>query len=292
MTEEEKKAQEEAAAAAAAAAEQNNNPGGEGGEPAGEGGEGGEGGENKPAEPAEKTPKELVYERVRTSRPDGKYDEDEQEIYRQLTAMLDEAEDGNNKYKGLTDKMMRRYKDDPEEVAILLDYMEGMPLLAAIRKHKGDEGLTIKEGDEGWEEYQAAGEKRKADRERYENMMAEMEANMGATVEAFKKWAEDNKIEEEQQSKVWEAMNADLDKMSRGIFDAGIFDRYYKAENYENDVEGAHEQGKAEGKNEAIDAKREEMKGSGLPGMSGGSAKPEEELSEREKLARKFANFH
>lgn len=284
MTEEEKKAQEEAAARAAEEAAQaggetggeagsqegNNNEGTEGGESKGDGGEGGE------QKPAEKLPREILFERVRTSRPDAKYDEDEEEVYRQLTAMLDEAEEGNGKYKGLTEKMMRRYKDDPEEVAALLDYMEGMPLVAAIRKHKGDEALTLQEGDEGWDEYQKAGEARKADREKYEGLMSEIEGNMGKTVESFDNWAKEHNLDEGQQEDLWKSMSADLDKMSRGIFDSEIFERYLKAANYEKDVEGAKEQGEADGKNAAIEAKKEQMKGSGLPGMASGSAKKEE----------------
>lgn len=283
MTDEEKKAQEAAAAAAAQAG----NAGGEaGGEAGNQGGEGGQEGEK----PADKLPREVLFERVRTSRPDAKYDEDEEEIYRQLTAMLDEAEEGNGKYKGLTEKLMRRYQDDPEEVAALLDYMEGMPLVAAIRKHKGDEALTLQEGDEGWDEFVKVGEARKKDRERYENLMNEIQSNTDATVAAFDKWAEDNKLDDDQRKNIWDTMSKDLDKMSRGIFDDEIFARYYKAENYDADVEGAEKQGEANGKNAAIEAKKEEMKGSGLPGMGSGAAKkPERELTERERKAQSLS---
>lgn len=281
MTDEEKKAQEEAAARAAAEAA----AGGEGGNAGGEGGEGGENGDGGKVTPrdengapaTEPMPRDVFFERIRTGKPDGKYDEDEQEYYRSALAMLDSAEEGDKKYKGMTEKMMRRYQEDPEEVAILLDYMEGMPLLAAIRKHKGDEALTIKEGDEGWEEYQRVGEERKADRQRYEQMMTELETNMPATVEEFNTWAEKNQLDDEQKGKIWETMQSDLDNMSRGKFTKEIFDRYFKALNYQNDVEGAHEQGKAEGKNAAIEAEQKRMGGSGLPGTPAGSVQEKEE---------------
>ena len=178
--------------------------------------------------------------------------------------------------------MMRRYQEDPEEVAILLDYMEGMPLIAAIRKHKGDEALTIKEGDEGWEEYQRVGEERKANRERYEQMMTELETNMPATVDAFTSWAENNQLDDEQKEQIWKTMQDDLDNMSRGKFTKEIFDRYLKALNYQNDVEGAHEQGKAEGKNAAIEAEQKRMGGSGLPGTPAGSVQEKEQPEQPE----------
>lgn len=283
MTDEEKKAQEAAAAAAAEA----ENAGGEAGGEAGNQGEGGEGGEQKPEE---KSPRDIFYERIRTSAPDGKFDEDEQEYYRKAIEMFEALEDSDSKYKGLTDKMMRRYKDDPEEVAILLDYMEGMPLMAAIRKYKGDEAFTMKEGDEGWEEYQAAGEKRKADREKYEQLMGEIKSNTESTVNAFDKWAEGHNLDEAQREEIWKTMNTDLDKMSRGIFDDEIFNRYFKAANYEGDVEGAKAQGEADGKNAAIEAKKEQMKGSGLPGLNNNTGKKEErELTDREKKAQSLS---
>lgn len=278
--EEEKKAQEEAAARAAAEAGSHAGDGGEAGK--GDNNEGGEGGKVTPrdengAPVTEPMPRDVFFERIRAGVPDGKYDEDEQEYYRHAIEMLDKAEDGSKKYNGMTEKMMRRYQEDPEEVAILLDYMEGMPLLAAIRKHKGDEALTIKEGDEGWEEYQKVGEQRKADRERYEQMMSEVETNLPATAELFTTWAEQNQLDDEQKGKLWDVMQEDLSNMSRGKFTKEMFDRYLKAINYQNDVEGAHEQGKAEGKNEAIEAEQGRMAGSGLPGLNAGSVQEKEE---------------
>ena len=143
--EEEKKAQEAAANAAtesgAAAGEGNN---------AGDGGEGDANGgtvtprDENGAPVTEPMPRDVFFERIRTNVPDGKFDEDEQEYFRHALSLLEKAEEGSNKYKGMTEKMMRRYQEDPEEVAALLDYMEGMPLVAAIVKHKGDEVIFDK----------------------------------------------------------------------------------------------------------------------------------------------------
>ena len=77
-------------------------------------------------------------------------------------------------------------------------------------------------------------------------------------------------------------MQADLDNMSRGKFTEEMFERYLKAMNYQSDVEGAHEQGKAEGKNEAIEAEQKRMEGSGLPGMNAGSVQEKEQSEKTE----------
>lgn len=312
MTDEEKKAQEEAAARAAeaeqaggeAGGEAGNQEGGEGGAAGAEGGEaGGEGGEGEKgneggegneggASATEPMPKEVFFERIRTGFPDGNFD-DEQEYYRRAMEMMESAEAGNKKYNDFTDKLMRRYKDDPEEVAILMDYVEGMPLIEAIIKHKGEEALTMKEGDEGWEGYQQAVQSRKADRERYMSLMEEVKGNLASTVQTFNEWADELGLDDDKRAKIWEIANGDLENMSRGKFTREILDRYRTALDHDSDVEGAYEQGKAEGRNETIEATQAQMQGSGLPGMSAGGAeeKEEKEESEENPTAKYLAGF-
>ena len=230
----------------------------------------------------EKTPRELFYERIRTSVPDGKYDEDEEEYFRrggEMLDRLDKAETGSKKYDEMTEKLMRRYQEDPEEVAILLDYMEGTPLIDAIVKHKGEEALTMKEGMEGWDSYQKAVSDRKSDREKYVALMDEIDGNMKASTDGFNAWAEEIGLDDKQKDEVWKMIQGDLDNLSKGKIDKSLLDRYRNALNHDSDVEGAYEQGKAEGKNEQIEAKKKQMQGSGLPNGNGGgaSAKSEEE---------------
>lgn len=290
MTEEEKKAQEAAAAEAAQNAEQTAS-GDNGGEAAAEGNTS-EGAEQEAA-PAEKSPRDIFYERIRTNVPDGKYDDDEMEVYRQAGSLLDKAEEGSKKYDQMIEKLMRRYQDDPEEVSAIMDYIEGTPLIEAIIKNKGEEALTMKEGDEGWEGYQAAVAKRKEDRQKAIDTMEEIQRNAEETVNEFNAWADEHGFNKEQRIAIWDVMNSDLDMMGKGKFTRDIFDRYNNAIHHDEDVEGAHEQGKAEGKNEAIDVKKTKMKGSGLPAVDAGGAAKEEKkpLDPREQFAQRMAGW-
>lgn len=226
----------------------------------------------------EKMPRDVFFERIRTNVPDGKYDDDEQEYFRHAISLLDKAEVGSKKFEQMTEKLMRRYQDDPEEVAILMDYMEGMPLIEAIIKHKGEEALTMKEGDEGYEGYKKAIEVRKADRQKYIDLMNEVDGNMQATVTDFNEWANELNLDDEQRAELWKVMQSDLDNMSRGKFSKDIYNRYRTALNHDNDIDGAYQQGKADAKNEQIEVKHKQMKGSGLPnGNGGGSTRTETE---------------
>lgn len=222
------------------------------------------------------TPKNLFYERIRTNMPEGKYDEDEEEYFRNASSLLDKAEEGAKKYDDLTEKMMRRYQDDPEEVEILLDYMDGMPLIDAIVKHKGEEALTMHEGDEGWDSYQKQLQQRRKDREDAIARMNEIEGNMKGSVSEFESWAKENDLNEEQQQAVWKLLQGDLDNMARGKISREILGRYKNALNYDKDVAGAREQGVSEGKNAAIDVKRRQMQGSGLPSVNSSSVQEQE----------------
>lgn len=304
MTEEEKKAQE---AAAAAAAENSGNEPGEGAanqaegeqnaaEQAAEGAKAGEqeGGEKKGDGAQEKSRKELFFGRIRTGDPDGEYGDDEEKYFQRAMEMLDAAEAGSKKYNDLTGKMMRRYQDDPEEVAILMDYIEGMPLIDAIVKHKGEEGLNPpKEGDEGYDAYQTTVSNRKADRERYMALMDEVSSNIQATADEFNSWADEQNLDDAQRDAVWKLINDDLENISKGKFTKDILNRYRSAMTHDKDVEGAYEQGKADGKNARIEATKEQMKGSGLPGSESANAPKDEprELTEREKMAQRMATW-
>lgn len=286
MTEEEKKAQESAAQEASATAEGQEQQA-EGQDTQGQ----------EEAQAPGKTPRELFYERIRTSVPDGKYDDDEEEYFRhggELLDRLDKAETGSKKYEEITEKLMRRYQDDPEEVAILLDYMEGTPLIDAIVKHKGEEALTMKEGMEGWDSYKKAVADRKSDREKYVSLMDEIDGNMKASQTEFDAWSDEIGLDDKQKDEVWKMIQGDLDNLSRGKISKELLNRYRSAMNHDNDVEGAYEQGKAEGKNEQIEAKKKQMKGSGLPNGNGGGAekvKEEKELSPREQFAMRMQNW-
>lgn len=228
----------------------------------------------------ERAPREVFFERIRTNAPDGNFDADEEEYYRKAMSMLDEAEVGSKKYKGLTEKLTRRYQEDPEEVAILMDYLEGTPLLDAIVKYKGEEALTMKEGDEGWDSYKKAVEDRKTERQHQMELMQEVQGNIDGTVAEFNKWAEENGFDDEQKAKVWELIQSDLENISKGKFTKEILGRYKDALNYKKDVEGAREQGKADGRNEVIEAKRKEMRGSGLPRTESSSVQEPEQKKE------------
>lgn len=286
--EEERQAQEAAAAAAAeqaggeAGGEASSQEGGGAGGEGNNGEEGNQGGHVTPrdqngAPMGEPVPKEVFFERIRAKAPDGKYDEDEQEYYRQALALVDKLEEVDGRFNGLADKMLKRFKSSPEEAAAWLDYIDGKPLVAAIREYMGDEALTMKEGDEGWEAYQQAGaDRNKRMQEQQELIRAQIE-NAQASETAFNEFVKEENLPEDEAKQLSELLISDANNISMGKHDKELLKRYLRFLRYDGDIQGAYEQGKADAQNAAIEAEQAHMQGSGLPGMSAGSAKEQEE---------------
>lgn len=242
---------------------------------------------------SELTPRDVFLKRIRESRPDGKYDEDEQEVFRQAGSFIDELEARGKKGERLEEKLKRRFEEDPDEAQALLDYLDGMPLAAAIRKYKGDDAFTLSEGDEGYEEYKKAGEERASEYKKQRDLIEEIKKNGADSTAAFEEWAAENELDEEQKQAVWDLIQTDLVNLTKGKIGKDILGRYKNALNHDNDVDAAHKQGVIDGKNANIESKHIKMRGSGLPNNQAGNGDDakNKELSQREILAQRIAGF-
>lgn len=267
MTEEEKNLAAQAAEGAQPAPpEEVANNGGDGGEPA----------VAKEPEATQRKPHEVLYERIRTSRPDGKYDGDDEEYARQAIEIMDELESKGKSYDELTQKLMSRFNANPDEAGAFLDFLDGMPLPTAIRKNMGDEALTMKEGDDGWDEYVKTGEKRKKQFEDMRVKMDEIQANAKASEEALKEFAKERNLSDEDVKALSDFVTEMLPDLLMGKISKEMYGRFMNARNYNADIDGAREQGRVDGRNERIDLENKRMKGSGLPNANGGGNANEE----------------
>lgn len=228
---------------------------------------------------AERKPSELLYERIRTSRPDAKYDEDEEEYSRQAMSMLDEYESKAGQFDQMSEKMSARFNKNPDEAEAFLAFLDGASLPSAIRRYMGDEALTMKEGDEGWEEYQKAGKERE-----------EQFASNRAALNQFMQNAKDSDVtmsdfiaeaglDEEGAQNFKDLVVSIANDMSAGKITKDTLMLLKRATDYEKDVEGSREQGRVEGRNEKIEVEKKRMKGSGLPNAhASGNASEEVEV--------------
>lgn len=230
-------------------------------------------------EAVELKPRELLYQRIRTSRPDAKYDEDEEEYSRQAMLMLDDLEGRAGQYDKMSEKMSARFNKNPEEAEAFLAYLDGESLPSAIRRYMGDEALTVKEGDEGWEAYQKAGKERE---ERHASNRAALEQFMQNAKDSDVTMADfitEANLDEDGAQKFKDLIVSVANDMSAGKITKETLQLFKRAMDYDTDVTGAREQGRVDGRNEKIEVEKKRMQGSGLPNAhAGGSASEEVEV--------------
>lgn len=272
---------EEAAAQAAAAAAQE----GTEGAPAGEGGE--------PAAEAatEQKPRDLFYERIRTNIPEGKYDEDEEEYYRNALTAMDAYEKDSKTLKDLTAKLNKRLGADPQEAEVMLDWLDGVDIRTAITRHMGAEALsTPEEGSEEYEAWSKAGEERRKELADMEAKVNEYRTNAEASAADLDALATENGWSDEEKAGVEEYVKGILEKVYSGRLDKDFYNLIQHGRNYEADIEGAREQGRVDGRNEKIEVEKKHLAGSGLPNAkSGGNASEEVDDDPRARKAREMA---
>jgi hypothetical protein len=241
---------------------------------------------------AERKPRELLYERIRTSRPDAKYDEDEEEYSRQAMSMLDELEGKAGQFDQMSEKMSARFNKNPEEAEAFLAYLDGASLPSAIRRHMGDEALIMKEGDEGWEEYQKAGKERE---EQFASNRAALDQYMQNAKDSDVTMADfitEAGLDEEGAQNFKDLVVSIANDMSAGKITKDTLMLLNRAMNYEKDVEGSREQGRVEGRNEKIEVEKKRMKGSGLPNAhASGNASEEVDVKQSNSTADWLGKF-
>jgi hypothetical protein len=269
--------EEAAAQAAAAAAAQE----GTEGAPAGEGGE-------QAAEAAtEPKPRDLFYERIRTNFPEGKYEEDEEEYFRNANSRYDELEKDSKTLKEIIGKFNKFVGDDPQKAEFALDIMDGVDPRVSFARHYGlDKMVPPEEGSEEYEAWNEALEARKKEFADMEAKVKEYRTNAEASAADLDALAKENGWSDEEKAGVEEFVTGLLEKVYSGRLDKDFYNLIQHGRNYEADIEGAREQGRVDGRNEKIEVEKKHLAGSGLPnGGAGGNASEEVDAPKGNKTA-------
>lgn len=232
--------------------------------------------ETAEAAPAERKPRELLYERIRTSRPDANYDEDEEEYARQAMGMLDELSKKSSDYDKMSEKLISRFNQNPDEAEAWLAYLDGASLPSAIRRYMGDEALSVKEGDDGWEEYVQAGKDREAQHAKNREALDTYMKNAKESDDAMTEFLKEEEFDEEGAQGFKDLVVSILNDVSAGKVSKDTLKLLKRAVDYDKDLNGALEQGRVDGRNEKIEAEKKRMKGSGLPDVNAGGSASEE----------------
>lgn len=228
----------------------------------------------------QKSHRDTFKESMKGFYPDADFDNEEngdEEMFRSANEMIAALQEKGNKYDEISSRMLNRFKDDASDAQVMIDWLDGDDFVTAVVKNKGEEALSRpNEGDEGYEAYQDAIKSRKEKHAANEALAEEIKKNIDDTIKRLDALAEKEGWTPEEKQEVLDEMFGDLDSISKGNFTDGIMGRYVKARNHDKDVEVALEQGRADGRNEKINAERKRMAGSGLPNSKAGAGLDEE----------------
>lgn len=240
----------------------------------------------------ERKPREVLVERIRTIRPDANLEEGEDAFANHILSILDEYGGKASAHDDMTQKLMTQFNRDPEEAEAFLEYLDGVPFAVAMRRHKGDEIFSVKEGDEGWEEYVNAGKEREAQHAKNREALETFMQNAKDSESAMEEFLAEAGLDEEGTKGFTDLVTSIINDMSAGKVSKDTLALLKRAVDYDKDVEGAREQGRVDGRNEKIEVEKKRMKGSGLPNTSvGGNASEEVEEKKNNDTADWLSKF-
>lgn len=195
-------------------------------------------------------------------------------------------------------KLIEVIESEPTLAAVINDVANGAEYIEALARHVDPSDLEMQQGDPDYEKWSANKQERIGKRAEREKFLSDLQANIAASQEAIKSFAEENGMSEEDIIPFLENVNSVLSDAYNGKITTDFLARMYTAENHEKEVQKAAENGVIEGRNQKIDMLKEtemnEKAGDGLPSLTSVSGsieqvKPTPKKSEVEMIADKYA---
>lgn len=229
---------------------------------------------------AEETPKERrLRQMLRERYPDEIPQEDNPDLWNTLEDRF--ADDVSNDLGELS-----RYKESemtikevmmayPDFGNILYDVVVAKtPIDIAISKHFSAEDLIRKEGEEGYEDYQASYNEKLEKAKKMSEQQALIDKNEEESIARIDAFAEAKGLSEEQKNELLDKINAGFVDMLHKIVSDNVLEAFYKDMVFDGEVSSAEQAGQVKGRNEAIEQMRGKaavaQAGDGVPAPSKG----------------------
>lgn len=220
-----------------------------------------------------KSKREVALERLRGSYPDDQFDDDEQ-IFERINDDYDRYDKELAGYKEREGKFADMFTSDPRSARLMMDWRDGDdPAVALVRLY----GEDIKEAIDDPEKQEAIAEANKeylervAKEKQYED---EYSKNLGKSLELLEQTQKERGLSDDQLDNAMGWFIGVVQDAMIGKFSAETIAMIIKAQNYDNDVAQAGEEGEVRGKNAKItEALRKPTRGDGtaqLDGKNGG----------------------
>lgn len=210
---------------------------------------------------------------MKSKYPDKDFSDDdayENALADQLETSSKSLEEYQNNDKSISDII----DANPEFALVLQDMSKGVPFRVAVRKRCGDLDLSVDEDEKEYDEWVKAGEEYLKTKKESDERIAKRNANMEESDKRFAAFVEGQKDWNEEKKTGYAQFVLDLcNAMGDGDVSEQVLQMFADAYTHDDDVATALEEGKVEGANNTIEAKRIKQDATdGLP--KGGGAIP------------------
>lgn len=179
-------------------------------------------------------------------------------------------------------KVLDDLVNSDKDLYAIVSYMlvDHIPVRAAVAKVFGPDNLEPKEGDPDYEYWQQSADERRKRGEDYRKWMAEKKKNEEEANKNIDEFCAEKGYDDAEKQNLINFINDFYDSLSSLKISKDLLQKFDDARNHDKDVETAAAEGKINGRNENIVARRAEENGSrsgdGIPTPTGGGAAPME----------------
>jgi len=230
----------------------------------------------------EVTPTNPLRERMMKSRPEGKYDTDE-DVQSAVLEHMDELEGYKGSSEAANQKLVEVMDANPELVDMIRDLANGATPAEAIARNFDLDEIIPKDGEPDYEAWAKNKESRLSKKSEMEARSKEYQDNLAVSEANVREYAEENNMSEEETGKMLDDIDSMLTDLASGKVSKEFVTRMRKALTADQEKQEAVEMAKIEGKNEAIIAKKAPV-GDGIPKTMGGSIEAKSEVPQKKDI--------
>lgn len=217
--------------------------------------------------------KEEYLKRFKEKFPDKKYEENEDELWKDAHEEYSALNEYKNKNTEVNKRLMEILQSHPEIMHFIKDVDKGAPINVALARNFDLENIDPVDGDEDMEAWKKAKEERASKLAAKDEYIKNFDANTAASGKTLKKFIEANNLSEEQAESFLSKVEAIFSDAMDGKLEESTLTALYTAENHDQIVSDEKKKATIQAKNEKIKAEIEKenaKKGDGLPAITGG----------------------
>lgn len=223
------------------------------------------------------TEKKPWRDKIKEYRPEKEYADDDS-YGEAASEMIDELSEYKNQNSEANRKLVEMLEAEPAVADFLADIIKGASIPVALSRNFDMESLTPQEGEPDYEEWDKSKQERISNHETRRKSEQELTANKVESSKAFEAFKAKRNWTDEQLDEFVDKIDAILGDIYKGKVTVEFLESIEVAMNHDSELEATKQAALIEGKNMAIEPKKNiKPKGDGLPKLGSVGDMPEED---------------